>query len=115
METLRVFRASELVARFAEEQNVVIRGLEREGTSGALVIEYANHAHSRRRIDRASLGLIVERHVARDDRRPQLAAGVADAADALGELPHDLRPLRRAEVQTVRDGHGTSSTCCDVA
>ena len=46
---------------------------------------------------------------------PRRDAGVADAADALGELPHDLRPLRRAEVEAVGDRDRPSAArrrCC---
>ena len=52
-------------------------------------------------IDRLAVGLVVEADVAAGDRDVERAARLGDALDRLDELPHDLRPLRVAEVQAV--------------
>ena len=65
--------------------------------------------------NRAALGLVVERDVAGDDRRFEGAAGIADPADALRELPHDLRPLGRSEVEAVGDRDRAAAARRDVA
>src|SRR3712207_7077471 len=44
-----------------------------------------DHADDRRRIDRAAGALVVERHVAADDRDVQRPAGVTEAAHGLRE------------------------------
>src|SRR5260370_1323495 len=54
--------------------------------------------------DRAAIGLVVERDVARHHREVEGLAGVGDAADRAHELAHDLRPLGVAEIEIVGDG-----------
>ena len=57
-------------------------------------------------------GLVVEADVAAGHRDAERLAAVGQAADGLGQLPHDLRVLRGPEVQAVghrdraRPGHG---------
>ena len=60
-------------------------------------------------------GLVVEADVAAGDRQAELAAAVGQAADGLGELPHDLGLLRGAEVQAVGDGQRLGAGDGDVA
>ena len=48
--------------------------------------------------------LVVERDVPADDRQPERAARLGEAAHALDQLPHDLCVLRVAEVEAVDDG-----------
>ena len=60
-------------------------------------------------------GLVVEADVAAGDRQAELAAAVGQAADGLGELPHDLGLLRGAEVQAVGDGERLRAGHGDVA
>ena len=62
-----------------------------------------------------AFGLVVERHVAADDGRLERAAGVAEAADGLDELPHDLGALGVAEVEAVGDGERLGADGGDVA
>ena len=54
-----------------------------------------------RRVDRAPVGLVVERDVARDDRDPQRLARFRHPLDRLDELPRDRALLRVAEVEAV--------------
>ena len=67
--------------------------LERARHARDGVLDQADDAEHRRRIDRLAVGLVVEADVAAGDRDVQRAAGLADAFDRLGELPHDFRPL----------------------
>ena len=65
------------------------------------MLEHADHADDRRRIDRAAVGLIVEAHVAAGNRHVERAAGGRDPLDGFRELPHDRRPLGVSEIQAV--------------
>ena len=63
-------------------------------------------------IDGLAVGLVVEADVAAGDRNVERAAGLGDPLDRFDELPHDLGPLRVAEVQAVRgaDRHARRRT-----
>ena len=65
------------------------------------VLEQADAADDRRRVDRPPVGLVVERDVAGDDRDAQRLAGLRHPLDRLGELPGDLALLGVAEVEAV--------------
>ncbi len=71
-------------------------------------------AHDGSRVDGPSLGLVVERDVAGDDRDSKRLAGDGDALDRLGQLPGDLGPLRIAKVETVGDGERLTARARDV-
>ena len=58
----------------------------------------------RGRIDVGAAALVVEADVAPDDRQAQGVAGLGQAVDGLGELPHDLGVLGVAEVEAVDHG-----------
>ena len=66
-------------------------------------------------MDRAAVGLVVERDVPGDDRDPERLAGGGHALDRLGELPGDLRLLRVPEVQAVGDRERLAAGARDVA
>ena len=68
-----------------------------------------------RRVDGPAFGLVVEADVAAGDRHVERAAGVADAAHGLAELPHDLGPLRVAEVEVVGAANRFGARAGDVA
>ena len=70
----------------------------------ANVVVDAEHADHRGRVDRGGARLVVEADVAAGDRDAEGLAAVGEAADGLGELPHDRRVLRGAEVEAVGDG-----------
>ena len=63
--------------------------------------QLADQADDRRRVDRARVGLVVERDVAADDRHAERLAGVGEALDGPVELPRDGGLLRVAEVEAV--------------
>jgi hypothetical protein len=96
----------------AQQQDGLAAGPPAGGDAGADVVVHAQDADDRRRVDRDVAGLVVEADVAAGDRQAEVAAGVGQAADGLGELPHDPGLLGGAEVQAVRDrqrpgaGHG---------
>src|SRR5690606_5478950 len=79
------------------------------------VVDDAEHAHERGRVDRGVAGLVVEGDVAAGDRSAQLVASVGETIDSLPELPHDLGVLGGAEVQAVGDGGGHGAGDGDVA
>ena len=89
--------------------------LEPLGRAAARVVEHAHHADDRRGQNRLAVCFIVEGNVAPDHRHVERAAGERDPLDRFRELPEDLRPLRRAEVQAVGDASGLAARTGDVA
>src|SRR5699024_2503560 len=75
------------------------------------VVEDAEHADDRSRVDGHPAGLVVQGHIAAGDGDAHVLAGTGQRLDSLGELPHDLRVLGGAEVEAVgdrtRDGPGS--------
>ena len=67
-----------------------------------------------RRWDRSAAGLVVERHVPRDDRDAEGLRRARDAFDRLSDLPADLRLLGVTEVETVGEGEGLAAGAGDV-
>ena len=61
----------------------------------------ADHPDHRRREDRPGRRLVVERHVAADDRDAERLARPRQTLDRLDQLPGDVRLLGVAEVQAV--------------
>ena len=90
----------------ADERNCVARAGEADPPGAARVRHAADHADHRCRVDRAArLGgwaLVVQRHIPAHDRGLQRAAGIAQAADRLRQLPGDVSLLGVAEVEVVR-------------
>ena len=68
-----------------------------------------------RRRNRPPVGLVVERHVARDDRNPERLRRLGDPLDRLGQLPADLGLLRVAEVEAVGQRERLAAGAGDVA
>src|ERR1700693_2472867 len=101
MKLLLVFRSAQLIAGRAEEHDVEAGLAEGNLRAHVFALQDADHADGRRRIDGPSFRLVVEGDIAGDDRRAERVARVADSANAFRELPHDLRPLRRAEVEAI--------------
>ena len=71
------------------------------GRSPIEVVDEAEHADDRRRVDVVARGLVVEADVAADDRDAERPARLGHAVDRLGELPHHLGMLGVAEVEAV--------------
>ena len=79
----------------------LLREAEAAGARG--LRQLAHQADDRGREDRAGARLVVERDVAADDRDAEGAAGVGEAGHRARELPGDVRLLRVAEVEAVRE------------
>ncbi len=104
----RSFESSEAALDGAHESAATIAitspaCLEAQAAGLARVGQLADQADDRRRVDRASAALVVERDVAAHDRDAERAARVAEAGDRPRELPRDVRLLGVAEVQAVRE------------
>ena len=99
----------------AEQHDREAVGVEVRDGVAVDVVEQADHRDRRRRVDRAAAGLVVERDVARDHRRAERLGRVAETADRLGQLPHDLRLLGIAEVQAVGERERPRAGARDVA
>ena len=108
--------APEVACAFAADQRHLVAGRDEAAARvKSAIVHQPDHADHRRRQDALAFGLVVKRDVAGDDRRAQRVAGVGDAEAGLFELPHDLRPLRIAEVQAVGDGQRLAADAGDVA
>ena len=79
------------------------------------VVDQADAADDRRRVDRPAVGLVVEGDVARDDGNAERLTGARHALDGLGELPGDLRLLRVSEVEAVGQRERAAAGTGDVA
>src|SRR5690606_14982809 len=79
------------------------------------VVELAKGRHHRGRVDGLVAGLVVQRDVAAGDRNTKLHAGIGQAADTLGQLPHDIRILWGTVVQAVRNSRRDRAGGGDVA
>jgi hypothetical protein len=107
--------AAELVAGVAEQ--VDKRAVLVEAVPGASrdVVDDAQDTDHGGRQDGRVARLVVEADVAAGDRGAQGLAAVGESAHRLGELPHDARILRGAEVEAVRDGERPRAADRDVA
>src|SRR5207248_4308806 len=113
---LEVFAPAEMaLAQATDDGDPLAR--RHEAAAGVLcaVVHQADHPDHRRRDHGLALGLVVERDVARHDRRLQGRAGLRDPEAGLLELPHDLGALGVAEVQTVGDRERLATDAGDVA
>ena len=104
--------ADELGALAAQQEDTV--AARPAGRDRRHVAHEADAADHGRRRDRAAAGLVVERHVSRDDRNPQLVRGLGDPVDRLRQLPADLGLLGVAEVQAVGERERLAARAGDV-
>src|SRR6185503_19243173 len=102
MRDLQVLAAAQLSGSFAEQQNRVGRPLKAARHYAIRVFEETDDADGGRGVDRLTVGLVVEADVAAGNRHVKRSARGADTLDRPGELPHDGRPFRVAEIETVR-------------
>ena len=79
------------------------------------ILEEADHPDDGRGQDGLAERLVVEGDVPADHRDLERPARRGDSLDGLRELPHDLRPLGRPEVEAVRHGQGPAPRADDVA
>ena len=100
---VRPLAAGQLLAGLAEQQHGLALGHEAGARARGDVVDHAEGRHHRRRQDRGLAGLVVEADVAAGHRDAEHEAGVLEAAAGLGELPHHVGVLGRAEVQAVGD------------
>src|SRR5262245_11201813 len=102
MDAFEILAAAEFFPGAAEENHHVTGRFKPRRGYAADLLEQANHADSRRWMDRRAIGFVVETYVAADHRNLQSQTSIAHAANDFGELPHDLRIFRAAEVQAIR-------------
>ena len=95
-----------------EQRRAGIARVRRHGEPGAL--EHSHRADDGRRVDRRAGVLVVERDVARDDRRLEGPAGLGHARDRLAQRVRRRRALGVAEVQAVRDRGRLGAAAGDV-
>ena len=88
-----------------KKKDGVALGLEVRGNGFGNVVEDADDAEDGGRIDAFAAGFIVERDVAAGDGGGEGGAGFGDAVNGGGELGHDFRLLRVAEVEAVGGSH----------
>ncbi len=79
------------------------------------VVQNSDHPKHGRGIYTFTQRLVVETDVAAGDRNLKLLAGFGDAIDRLRKLPHDVRLLRIAEVQTIGCAHRSRARTSDFA
>ena len=102
MHHLQVLAPTQRPARRPQEQDDIAGRAERSSHTPVRMVHYPHHAQYRSGQNRLTVGFVIEADVSARDGNLQLAAGVADAGNRTGELPHDLRPFRVAEVEAVR-------------
>src|SRR5271170_3018513 len=79
------------------------------------VINNPNDAYHRSGINSLATSFVVKRHIAAGDGGSERGAGFANSIDGGGELRHDLRLFRVAEVKAVRRGNRGGSSARDFA
>src|SRR5258708_30063740 len=79
------------------------------------VLENAQNADDRRRINRPAQRLVVKADVASRNRSAQLIACDGQALDYFAELRHHFRLFRAAEVEAVGRSHRTRAARSNVA
>ena len=112
---LQILAAAELGAGRAQQHDHGPGLAEHPPERASRVLDHAHDTQDGRRVDGLAVGLVVQAHVAAGDRDVQRAACFGDALDGLGELPHDVGPLRVAEVQAVRRAHREGARAGHVA
>src|SRR5579864_4020825 len=65
------------------------------------IVENADDSKYRCGVDPFAQGFVIEADVAASDGNFQFLAGLGDAVDGLGELPHDRRLLGISEIQAI--------------
>ena len=98
-----------------EQRDPMARRFEPLCRQSARVLEHTDDTDDGRGQDRSPTRFIVEGNVAAHYRELERSAGLGDALHRLGKLPQDLRPLRRAEIQTIGDAARPSACAGDVS
>src|SRR3546814_20935401 len=92
-----------------------LAGAEGGAGDAVEVVDETDAADHRSRQDGLAVGLVVERHVAGDDRIGERLAGRLHAVNAADALAHDLRALGIAEIQVVGDREWAGAAGGEVA
>src|SRR6267143_995976 len=79
------------------------------------VVENAEDADDRRRIDGFAKSFVVEADVAAGDGRAEGGAGFGEAVDGFAELPHHFGFFGAAEIEAIRGGDGPRAAAGYVA
>src|SRR5260370_34860158 len=98
------------------QQNYSVVGFaegDLEGAGG--ILENAQDANDRRRVDRFAEGFVIEADVSASDRRAQRGASFADPVDGFAELPHHFGLFRTAEIEAIRGRDGSPPAASPVA
>ena len=112
---LQILAAAELAAALAEQHHDVAGRPERAAARPAPRPRSARRRRAPASAGRLAVGLVVEADVAAGDRDVERPAGRAHALDRARELPHDLGPLRVAEVEAVGRADRQAAGAGDVA
>ena len=86
-----------------EQRDLIPLRAERDAGRVGGIGQLPDHADHRRGVDRAPAALVVERDVAAHHRHAERLAGGGETLDRARELPGDVRLLRVAEVEAVRE------------
>src|SRR5258708_36655846 len=92
--------------RSVEEEDDVALVAEGDLQDVRDVVEDAEDADHRRRVNGFAKSFVVEADVAAGDGRAEGGAGFAETVDGFAELPHHFGLFRAAEVEAVRGGDG---------
>ena len=111
----QILAGTKLVARRTEQRDAVAAVPEGCRAMAAYVVEQAEHPDDRGGIDGLIFRLVIQAHVAADDRGAQGFAGLGHALDDLLQLVVDVRFFGIAEVEAVRDRQWSSAGAGDVA
>ncbi len=103
---------SETDARAGEQHGVSLAPGARHAAD---IGDEAHAADDGGRMDRAAVGVVVERDVARHDRDAERLGSLRHPLDRLGELPADLGLLGVAEVEAVGEAERLAADAGDVA
>ena len=104
---LQVLAPAQLAVILPKQQDDVTAVLKSPPHDAIGVLQQADDADDRCRVNRTTIGLVVEAHIAASNRHVERAARRPDALDRFRELPHDRRPLRVAEVEAVCRSEGS--------
>ena len=106
---------TKVLTRPAEQQNLVSRLLEPLSRDVTSLLDQAEHANHRGRIDAAPLCLVVEADIPARYRRAERPTRFRHPVDRLAERPHDLGPFRAGKVEAIGHCEGLCAAADDVA
>src|SRR6267154_453400 len=93
--------------RSVEEEDEVALITESNLEDARDVVENAENADDRRRVDRLAERLVVKANVATGDRRAESVASFGEAGDGLRKLPHHFGLFGTPKIEAIRGGDGT--------